>query len=851
MRICLVLLVLFAVIRAYGQPIHQGSYNKKVQTAKLAMEKYDYAQAIEKFEVAYEDGDKPDSLLPYMADLYFKTRDYGRAARYYRRVLRKDKTGQYNHLYYDYGRALKMDDKYDDAEEAFIEFLAYNDNDSLETLARAELEGIRMAPNMPEKSRGVELENIGRDVNSKQSEYSPILNPQEKLLYFVAFDTDDPVAMLEDGVAEFPARVFTTTKEEEGDDWQEPAPLTTKVNREDEHVFNVTISPAGDRLYYTRGLIQGMELLSSRMYFSEGRGTSWSGAQEVQGINGDYIVKNPTVGELFGREVLIFASDMPGGYGGFDLYYATRTGEGEYADPVNLGKVINTLGDDETPYYLDGTLYFSSTGHPGLGGFDIFFSVWDGSNWSEPQNMGKGFNSPENDLYFTMDASGYNGFMVSNRAGQGNRSLQNRTCCYDIYTYSIPEVYIDLVAGIFSEAKKPIKGGTVALYTMENDVPGSPQRKNNPKGNRFDFELAKEMPYMVVASAPDYYPDTATLNTVGIRESKTFEQRFFLKAKPKPAPEPEFDTIAMEEAIVLENILYDFDSDRILREAESDLEVVYELMAEYPEMKIELSAHTDNRGDDNYNMDLSQRRAESARRWLVRKEVPRRRIEAKGYGETRPYTVTARTAAQYDFLKEGDVLTGSFINELKSKEQQEVAHNLNRRTEFKILEGPKTITIKRTRLKKKESGQAPGRNKQYRKESSFSPQAASGTLQISPLSSLYGLKSLQGLPVMVFEEREVDFGTVKQGEKRRHTFTFTNKGDVPVEIDLVSACECTTVDYPRQPVKPGTKGAIDVVFDSAEKEEAEEIVIDIFLETEHPQGGPIFEQLKYTFDIED
>ena len=162
-------------------------------------------------------------------------------------------------------------------------------------------------------------------------------------------------------------------------------------------------------------------------------------------------------------------------------------------------------------------------------------------------------------------------------------------------------------------------------------------------------------------------------------------------------------TFTSETPIVLQNIYYDFNDDKILAEAEQDLQLVLELLNEYPDMVIELSSHTDFRGEEDYNRNLSQRRAESARRWLLAAQegLPRRRIQAKGYGESQPVTITAKLAAEFPFLKEGDVLTEEFINALETEEQKEAAHQVNRRTEFRIVAGPTSIKIEETRLIRK------------------------------------------------------------------------------------------------------------------------------------------------------
>ena len=285
-----------------------------------------------------------------------------------------------------------------------------------------------------------------------------------------------------------------------------------------------------------------------------------------------------------------------------------------YGDPVNLGPTINTADDEVTPWWHDGTLYFSSKGHPGIGGHDIFYSLWNGSEWAAPVNMGKTYNRGVDDISFRLDKEGYNGYLVSNRPE--GRSVKSKTCCDDIYSFSIARLYADLVVGLFDENRKPLLEGTVTLIPMIEDA--DRDSKVAGRANRFDFGLDLDVPYMVVASKEGYFPDSMTFNTNGLEESKTFQHRFYLKEKEK---EPEFITVVTKEPIRLENILYDFDDDRIRDEAETDLNVLKELMDEYPELKIELRSHTDARGKVAYNNDLSQRRAESARRWLIRNGI--------------------------------------------------------------------------------------------------------------------------------------------------------------------------------------------------------------------------------------
>lgn len=824
-----------------AQPLNKAKYETMIKVAQDLVQRQDYYNALEWYEKAYEDR-QSDSLAYKIAQLEYRLKDYSRAERAYTRVLRRNEYA-YPEARFTYGRILKMNGKYAEAEQALKQFVAETSDQTLKQKAQIELEGIKLARELPE-ANGVTIENAGKSINTQTSEYSPTIGSPTDL-YYSSFNTDEVIVVKDNNVEESYAKIYRATKGEKG--WQKPTALDEVINREGWHNSNVAISQDGSRMYFVRSKLEGNELSESKIYMSRATGEgNWGPADEVQGVNGEWIAKHPAVGELFGKEVLFFVSNMDGGFGGFDIYYATLKGDGVYADPVNLGATINTIGDEETPFYREGTLYFSSDGHPTIGGFDIFYSNWNGTNWSTPINMGKGFNSSLDDKFFVVDKDGLNGFLTSNR--EGTRSEKSNTCCTDIYALTIQPIVANLVVGTFTEDKKPLVNATVQLIEMTGNKMGKTDKSTNAEGNVFRFPLALEKSFAIIASAPGYYPDTlADLNTVGLDASQNYERRLYLKAlPPPPAPEPEFDTISIEEPILLSNIYYDLDDDKILPDAEQDLEYIYELMTQYDNMRIELGSHTDARGSDVYNEQLSQARSESARRWLVRRGISRSRIEAKGYGEKVPKTITAQLAQRFDFLKEGDVLTEDFIAKLPTPEQQEAAHRINRRTEFKIIEGPTSILIKTERLRKRtQENEQPGQNRNSRFEAT-----PPDSVKIDKMSSLYKQENLKNVPIMQFEDRIKDFGSVKRGEKRYHEFAFTNVGDVDLEIDIVSACDCTTADWPRSAIKPGEGSLIKVTFDSTEKESSETIDIDIILLNTDPNGNPIIERIAYKYELE-
>jgi peptidoglycan-associated lipoprotein len=386
------------------------------------------------------------------------------------------------------------------------------------------------------------------------------------------------------------------------------------------------------------------------------------------------MARHPVEGELFGSRVLLFSANIPGGKGGYDLYYANKIAEAEYSSPVSLG-ALNTPGDELCPFMEEGTLYFSSDYYPGIGGFDIFKSKWNGIEWSSPENMGIPVNSSADDLFYKVNPEGDRAVLISNRSDPQSKSLKSKTCCDDIYFIDKRKLVIDLTTVVIDEKKKGIKGATAQLMEIIGGKDGNFKSKTNTEGNEISHSLDKDKSYKVVVSKEGYFPAEIQLNTVGITSDQSIRKEVILRVLP---PESDVEIVTINEAIRLNNIYYDFDDDKILPDAEKDLKVLKGLMDQYGDMVIELSSHTDSRGDDTYNEKLSQRRANSAKKWLMGKGIAAARIVAKGYGEEQ------------------------ILNQCTNGEDcTEDEHRFNRRTEFKILAGPTTIEVKKEVLNRK------------------------------------------------------------------------------------------------------------------------------------------------------
>ena len=662
----------------FCQPLNKSTANSLRNLGDELYEIGDYYNALDQYMQSYQE-EKDNEVQYRIAACNYKIRSYAKAAKRYGTVFKKDKEGKYEADRIYYARALKITGEYDQAIEEYQKVLALEEDMDKQILIQKEITGTEMAKEALE-TLGLTVERLdNRKINSKQSEYSPVYDTDGETMYFASFAKNEAIVLDGSNEDDITMKIYKASRKDE-DSWNNPEVLSLKVNREDYFTGNVNLSPDGREMYFTRALIEpsSNQLTESKIYMATRADEGWSAVTELQGTNGNYIAKHPAVGELFGREVLFFVSDMEGGYGGYDIYYSTRKGDGVFGDPVNLGPTINSELDDETPFYKDGNLYFSSLGHPGFGGYDIFYSTWNGTKWSKPENMGQGYNSSYDDLYFSLDQSGYKGFIASNR--EGTKSVESSTCCNDIFEISILKVEASLISSILDQNKKPLGGADVQLIEMTNNKMGATDKKNTGKNNKASFALELDRAYKIIASKEGYFPDTLEFNTVDLSESKEFNKTLALEKKPEPPKpkEPDFEILTINQPIELQNIFYDFDDDAILTESEKDLTVIMDLMNKYPDMKILLMSHTDSQGKDSYNEALSQRRASSAKRWLIKNGISATRIRAQGKGESE--------------------IRNRCVNGVKDCTDDE--HRFNRRTEFTITEGPTTIQIEKKQFKK-------------------------------------------------------------------------------------------------------------------------------------------------------
>ncbi|MCK3684536.1 OmpA family protein [Maribellus sp. YY47] len=438
--------------------------------------------------------------------------------------------------------------------------------------------------------------------------------------------------------------------------WQQPKLLdeTLAINTGDEEGA-ATLNSSGEQMIFTRCRYDKSQAMGTELYSTSQSRGSWSEPIKLDVVGDSIIAAHPSLSA--DGSVLYFVSDMPGGQGGKDIWMAKAEG-GSYGKPVNMGSVINTAGDEMFPFIRDnGELYFASNGHIGMGGLDLYVASKNEDDIWIVDNMGSPMNSSGDDFGISFVTGENKGMFTSNRKGSRGD---------DIYSFMVPPKIYEVEADIFDkETKARLDGATVRVIGTDGT-----NLKVRARNGNFKMKLKPDTEYIFAAFKDGYLRDKAAANTVGLEESKDFRFEMYLTATDSP--------------IKIDNINYEFGSWELMENSKVALDSLVEILVFNPTITIELMAHTDHVGSDQFNFDLSQKRAQSVVDYLIEKGINPQRLVAKGYGETWPKTITRKIADQYDFLKRGDELTEAFINQLTSQ-QQEIAKALNRRTEFRVL----------------------------------------------------------------------------------------------------------------------------------------------------------------------
>lgn len=634
-----------------------GCRTPKLSEADAQFQRGEYYDASVTYKKVYNKLRKKEER-PQRGEVAFKM---GRCYRLLNMSARASAAFQ-NALRYEYpdstthfmlAQALHADGKYAAALRSYDKYLEFCPDDSLAINCA---EGCRTAQEI--RARGSRyVVKQAKLFNSRRADFCPMyLGADCDQIYYTSTTEKATGDKKSEITGMKNADVFFSKKNEKGE-WERPEPVEGELNTEfDEGI--VAFSPDAQTMYLTKARRELNAPTSVEIYTSTRSDAKWSVPVKFE-ITADTLSTfgHPAVSP--DGEYLYFVSDMPGGYGGKDIWrISLKERQGSL---VNLGPDINTEGNDDFPYVRsDGSLYFSSDGHPGMGGLDIFRATAVGDpadlRW-KVENMGFPINSAGDDFGITF-GKGEDGFFSSNR---GDARGYDHICSFEH-----APVRITIEGLVMDKDEEPVKNAIIRI--VGND--GSNQKEVARDDGSFSFALQRGVKYVMLAGAKGYLNQKQEFASDSTMEDANYWVEFILPSISKPS--------------VVENIFYDYDKADLRPESKTALNDLIAVLHDNPNVTIEMASHTDRWGSDAYNINLSERRAKSVVDYLVENGISRDRLQPHGYGKSHPKTVTKRIARLYPQFKEGDILTEEFIKTL-SEEDQQAADQINRRTEFSVL----------------------------------------------------------------------------------------------------------------------------------------------------------------------
>ena len=615
----------------------------------------EYHDAAEQFKKAYTKTPTKERQLRgqralKMAHCYRHISSTQKAISAYRNALRYNVATLDDRL--DYARLLLKNGEY---KRALTEFELLNDSMPNNVLVRNGLLSAKMAPKWKEQGSDYTVKKM-TEFNSRRADYCPVLaGDQWDRLYFSSTRNDALGDELSGITGAKPGDIFFSDKDDKGK-WSKPQTIESGLNTEyDEGAC--CLSPDGSTMYLTQCLSDASYPRFAQIVTAQRSDASWGKTTPLL-ITNDTLsaYAHPAVSP--DGEWLYFVSDMPGGKGGLDIWRMRLTANG----PVgveNLGEPINTPGDEMFPTFRpNGDFYFSSDGHPGFGGLDIFIATVGEDGKYHLSHPGYPLNSQGDDFGMTFQGQLNQGFFSSNR-GDG-RGWDH------VYSFYNPEIVQTIRGWIYEQDGYELTAGEARIVGTD----GTNLRLGVRGDGSFEYVVKPGVDYIILAMCDGFLNHKEEIHVDSVKESKVYDLQFPLASISAP--------------VLIDNIFYAFDKATLLPESKNALDSLILMLNENPNITIELSAHTDYRGAEAYNKKLSQKRAESVVKYLINHGIAADRLTAVGYGEEKPKTIRRKVAERYPWLKENDVLTEEFILKLKP-EQQETANALNRRTEFKVL----------------------------------------------------------------------------------------------------------------------------------------------------------------------
>jgi peptidoglycan-associated lipoprotein len=625
-----------------------GPTKGTMPAAREAFKKKEFAVAGENYKAVYSKtknkADKNEACFQ-TAECYRLANDMKNAENWYRKAAKGDPTNLDAQL--KLGQSLKSNQKYS---EAIVELNTYKKKNPADPKVDELIKGCELALKWKtEKTRYV-VENV-KPLNTKWSDFSPMLYKKNEI-YFTS-DREKGASgktygWTGNGYTDIYKVVYKIDKKNPNSiKYEIPVLIDKDVVNTPYNDGTVCFDSKGSTMYFTQCSGKDGKGKHCRIYSAAAAGTGWSEPQPLSFSTDSFTCGHPTLTK--DGQIMYFASDMPGGYGGKDIWYVTYTKRSKtWGDPINLGPTINTEGDDMYPFITDdGTLYFSSNGHVGLGGVDIYYSKGENTDWSEPVNMKTPINSGADDFAMTLTKEKESGYFSSTREGGRGQD--------DIYRFYMTPLVFTLSGVVRDSKTKEILPNTFITITNSTDT-GKLIIKTDAAGS-YKITLKARTDYELFAAKEDYYDSkVASKTTRALEFSTDLIQNFDL------------DPFDYTTVFTLEGIYYDLDKANIRADAAIILDTMVVLLNKYPKIRIELGSHTDCRADSAYNQDLSQRRADSAVAYINRKGIDLERMTAKGYGEA--------------MLVNDCACEGTRVKRNCTDEE----HQLNRRTTFRLLD---------------------------------------------------------------------------------------------------------------------------------------------------------------------
>ena len=590
-----------------------------------------------------------------MAECYRRINYTQKAIAAYNNAIRYKQTDSMTYLYL--AQQLMKNAQYKEAEKQFqtaLDSMGNNASMELRTLATTGLHSAQKAPEWKKEGSDytIKRENL---FNSRRADYSPVLGGEDNdRLFFTSTRNQAKGDELSGITGTKNADIFYSQKDDKGK-WQRPEVIDTELNTDwDEGAC--CLSPDGRTMYLTQCKTDPDYPRFATIVTSQRSDAAWSKATELKMTNDTLSTfAHPAVSP--DGQWLYFVSDMPGGMGGYDIWRVRLTTNG-VGGVENVGAPINTAGDEKFPTFRpNGDLYFSSDGHEGMGGLDIYIAKPNSNGW-RIEHPGFPLNSQGDDFGMTFEGMKNQGFFSSNRGdGKG----------WDhIYSFYNPEIIQTVKGWVYEQDGYELTQAVV--YMVGND--GTNMKLSVKGDGSFTQEIKAGVDYVLLGTCKGFLNHQEHIKVGPVKKSEEYVLQFPLASITAP--------------VLIDNIFYDFDKATLRPESASALDELVVLLKENPNVTIELSAHTDYKGSAEYNKRLSQRRAESVVKYLTEHGIENERLTPVGYGKEMPKMIRKKVAERYPFLKENDVLTEEYVKTLKDDEQEQ-CNQLNRRTEFRVL----------------------------------------------------------------------------------------------------------------------------------------------------------------------